>query len=279
MFKTYGKEVGYVLLNRLIGIFTDKAIVLILITSFIVVFLYFREIKKDSANVWLSVLLFVTIGQYYISFNLIRQIISAGIIFSGSKYLYERNFKRYLLVILIASLFHKTAAIMLIFYFVLNFKFNFKQLIMVLIGAIGFFLFTDSVLTFIQKYFYAHYTQSGYGMVGFNYKNIVLPVSVFIFMLFHKNYLDTKVAKINIWVNAVTFYAFFNILGIKIQMIERLANFFAPYVILLIPYIIMKIGDKHLRILYLFIFVFLSIAYNYIGFKGTGYDPFYFIWN
>lgn len=280
LFKNFGQEKGYVLLNRFVGLLTDNVVFIMIITSLIVIILYLKEIKKYSECIWISILLFVTIGQYYTSFNLIRQIIAAGIIFNGSKYLYERNFKKYLIYIIIGSLFHKTAMIMLPFYFILNMRFTFKQVVLVLSSTILFFGFTDTIISYIQKYFYSHYLEGMYGMQGYHIKNVILPIVIFIFVFLHQKYVKLKSdKKLNIWVNSVMFYTFFSVLGLKIQMLERISAFFAPYVLLIFPYIIMKLKNKELRLIYIVAIVFLAIVYNFITLSGTGYDPYYFFWN
>jgi len=65
----------------------------------------------------------------YIMFNLSRQIFAVSIMFLGSKYLFERNFKYYFLFVIIAMCFHTTAIIMLPMYFLLNMKITKKYLL------------------------------------------------------------------------------------------------------------------------------------------------------
>ena len=276
----FGQEIGYVILNKLIGIFTDNSVIFMLFTSLIIISLYFKEIKRDSVYIWLSVLLFITIGQYYISFNLIRQILAASIIFAGSKYLYEKKLIKYFLIILIATLFHTTALIMVPFYFILNLKFNLRNLLIILFILLLSISYLDNILSITQKYFYSHYVEGTYGMVGFSFENVALPLAIFIFVLFNISKLDYKNnSRVNIWVNSIMFYTFFSFLGMKIQMIERISHFFTPYVLLIIPYIILKQRNQYLRALYILTFVTMSIAYNYFVLNGTNFNPFYFIWS
>lgn len=274
----FGQEIGYIILNKLIGIFTNNSLYIILITSTLTIYLFLKEFKRYSVNLWMSVLLFVTIGAYYTSFNLIRQILAVAIIFSGSKYIYEKKFIKYSIYILIASLFHKTALIMIIFYFILNYKFNIKKLIIILISLIFCMNYLDKIILFIQKYFYSYYTEGKYGMTGFNYKNVILPISILIFVLIHYYKLDLNNNKTNIWINAIVFFAFFSLLGLKIQMVQRVADFFGPYALLIIPLIISKIKNKEIRIMYIFFMVVLTIFYNVIFLYGSGYNPYHFIW-
>ena len=41
---------------------------------------------------------------------------------------------------------------------------------------------------------------------------------------------------------------------------------------------LVSIRDKKLRAIYILAAIFLLILYNYFALEGTGYDPYYFIW-
>lgn len=275
----FGQEIGYVLLNKIVGLFTKNSMYIMIVVSLIIIVLFFIQFKKYSTYIWLSVLMFVNVGAYYISFNIIRQIIAAAIIFSGSRFLYEKKPKNYFIIIAVAALFHKSALIMIPFYFILNFKFNVKKLFLASTALFVSMTFLELILSIIQKFFYSYFKMGTYGMVGFSFKNVVLPLLVLIFVLVNYSKLDLSSPKINVWVNAIVFYAFFSFMGLKIQMIQRIAEFFAPYILLLIPWVISRISSKELRVLTIYITILLVISYNYITFSGSGYDPYYFIWD
>lgn len=276
--QNFGQEIGYVLLNRLIGAFTDNGMYLGIVTSIIVLSLFFKEIRTYSTNVWFSIFMFVTIGDFYTSFNLTRQIIAAGIIFSASKYLYERKIFKYFVYIFLAALFHKTALIMIIFYFILTLKIEKRILFLLTIIFTITFIHINDLLMVIQKFFYSYYTEGSYGMTGYNYKNVILPIFILIFVIIHISKLDQNDIKIRVWINAIIYYAFFSILGLKVQMIQRLAFFFSPYVLLIVPKIITSVRNKNERLFYLILAIFFFFLYNFLALQGTGYDPYYFIW-
>jgi transmembrane protein EpsG len=278
-YNKFGQEMGYVILNWVIGMFTTNSIYIMIITSLLIILLFFKEYKKYSPVLWLSILMFVSIGSFYTSFNTIRQILAAAIIFYGSKYLYKRNLLKYFLIVMLATVFHKTSIIMIVFYFVLNYKFNIKKLLITLFALFVSMTFLESILTIVRKYFYSYYISSVYGMTGVNLKNLVLPLGILVFVLLHLRKLDFTNNKINIWVNATIFYAFFSILGTKVQLIQRISEFFSPYSLLIIPLIITQIKDKKLRAIYFFVMIVILISYNYVTLRGSGYDPYYFIWS
>ena len=58
----------------------------------------------------LSLFVYIASGMYTVSMNGIRQSLAAAIIFAATKYILNGNFKKFLLVILLASTFHQTAS-------------------------------------------------------------------------------------------------------------------------------------------------------------------------
>lgn len=272
------QEKGYIILNKLIGSFTSNPLYLFVIISFFIIFIFLKEFKNYSKYIWLSVLMFVTIGSFYTSFNIMRHILAVAIVFSGSKFLYDRNLLKYSLIVLIAATFHKTALIMLIFYFILNYKFSAKKILLVILSSVFFMQYLSNILAFIQRFFYTVYTTDSYGMSGLKFTNVILPVFLLAFILSHLNKLSRTDTKVNVWVNAAVFYAFFSILGLKVQLLQRLGEFFSPYILLIFPLLISQIYNKRLRAIYIFFSVAIFVLYNYLTLSGTGYDPYYFIW-
>lgn len=276
----FNQEVGYLFLNQFIGLFTNNVIYLFAFISFITLFGFYYHFNKYSSNLWLSVLMFVTAGSYYASFNISRLIFAVAIIFIGSKFLYERKFFKFVLIVVLAALFHKSALVMIPFYFILNFRINFRNWVFIAIGSSIVMVFFDDILSFLQGLgIYDNYTEYAYGMWGQSLENLVLPLAFLIFCLLNLKKLDPKNNVHRIWFNSVVFYAFFNILALQIEMVERFGRYFAPYALLLIPYIFSKMKNKHLRVIYMMGLIFILILYNYIVFKDSLYDPYYFIWD
>lgn len=272
-------EVGYKFLSRSIGVFTDNELYLFITVSFIILACFYSQFNKYSAYIWLSVLMFVAVGPYYSSFNIMRQVLAAAIIFSGSKFLYERKPFKYFLVVLLASSFHSTSIIMVIFYYILNLKFSLKNIAFILFSSVFLMFSLDKIISFVQTHYYTSYTESAYGMTGASFTSAVLPISILLFTLFNYRKIDLNSSMQRIWLNAVIFYAFFSILGLQVFMVERLKHFFSPYALLLIPLIFSRIKPKDLRVLSMIGLILLLISYHYVVFSGTDYDPYYFIWD
>jgi len=275
---SFQQEIGYVVLNRIIGLFTTDGLYLMIVTSFLILILFFTEFVRESVNLWFTILMFVTMGSYYTSFNITRQIIAAAIVFASSRYLYQRNFVKYFFCILIAALFHKTALVMLIFYFILNLKFNFRNAFLLCLSLIFFFSYADLVFDFVRTFTYSYYTPGAYGIFGFRYTNAVIPVAFFCFTLLHSSSLDMNNTRERVMFNAVLFYAFFSLLGTRVMMFQRFSEFFVPYSFLLVPKIVGLYKNPYERVLFFMAAILLLTSYNYVSLNGTGYMNYYFIW-
>ena len=275
----FHQELGYVLLNWLLGLVTDNAIYIVLVSSFLILYAHFNQFKKHSVAIWLSILLFINIGGYYDSFNITRQLMASSIVFLGSRFLYERSFLKYILVILLGASFHRTALVMIPFYFILNMRINRKRaLLLLMVGGLS-SSWVGYAINFIQRFFYSIYTTQSYGMTGLKFTNVVVPLAIVTYVLFHSSKLDNTRNIENTWFNCALFYTFFSFLGLSVQLIQRLSYFFLPYVLLLIPLTISRLKSQELKAIYVMAIVGMLILYNYVTLSGTGYDPYYFIWN
>lgn len=135
-FLIHFREPGIRLLSKLSTMIADDGAVLIFMSSVIIIGIYSLMIYRYSPMYLISMLLFVFLGDWTGSFNGIRQYLAAAVIFAGHRYILERRFVPYLLTVLLAMLFHRTAAIMILPYFLLTRKPDATQFIILAVGAI-----------------------------------------------------------------------------------------------------------------------------------------------
>lgn len=131
------EEPGLNIIAKIGSMIYDDPISLIFGASLVTVGLYTWTIKKYSSNFFLSIMLFIFIGTWHGSFNGIRQYLAAAVVFAGHRYIYKRKFWKYLIVVIIAMAFHRTAIIMLPVYFIANRKINMKNIMLVVVAVIA----------------------------------------------------------------------------------------------------------------------------------------------
>lgn len=87
------------------------------ISSFIIISFITVTIKRCSRDIWLSFIFFITFPLFYLnSLSVIRTFMALAVSFYAFKYLDKKQPLRYLVAILLASFFHKSVLVALIFY-------------------------------------------------------------------------------------------------------------------------------------------------------------------
>lgn len=117
-------EPGYLMLNKLVYLFTDNYLYMQLISSFIPLALFYRGFKQYRNVISIPMAVFLLITMFYfimISVSLVRMFIALSIVFNAFYYIPKRNISKYVLLIILASLFHYSALFMLVLvYFGIN---------------------------------------------------------------------------------------------------------------------------------------------------------------
>ena len=104
---------------------------------------------KYSSSFLFSTLLFILVGNWHSSFNGVRQFLAAAIVFAGHRYIFERNFKKYALVVFLAFCTHRSAIVMIVPYFILNNRLSVKNILLLVGGTMLLSANYDTVFKFI----------------------------------------------------------------------------------------------------------------------------------
>lgn len=84
-------EIGFKLIVYICLIFTKEPYLLFVVTSFIILSLFFQTIYKKSTNVIFSILIFFLGGYFFASLNLVRQYMAIAFILLGYQFLMSDN--------------------------------------------------------------------------------------------------------------------------------------------------------------------------------------------
>ncbi|WP_347787047.1 EpsG family protein [Levilactobacillus brevis] len=109
-------ELGYVLLNKFLYVITPNPRILLIFAATIEMIAIGYFINKFSTSQSLSIILFITMNFLAFSMNALRQCLALTLVVLAVAFLIENNDWMYLVMVIGASFFHKTALIMLILY-------------------------------------------------------------------------------------------------------------------------------------------------------------------
>lgn len=145
-------ERGYALLNLFIinhGLSFQWVLMIMSILSLSFIYLALRNLKLNTA---LGLMVWVLLTYYFYSFNAMRQLTADSILLLAYSYLQRKKLIPYIIIVLGATLFHKTAIValgLLVFYFK-DIKISEKVFAITLISTL--FLGTTSVAKTITGY-------------------------------------------------------------------------------------------------------------------------------
>lgn len=231
-------EVGYRLLNLLIHYFTNNPQWIFVITSFIILIFFYLTVCKYSSDKCLSIFLFITMGFYFYSLNLIRQYIAVSISFYAQKFIRKNEFISFLFLIIFACLFHKSVLIMIPLYFMLRLRLKLSYYIVLQVFAIVLTLFHKPVLNLMFNFIYSGYAESHFMEYHFSTYNIIVSFMLtFGCLIYYKKMMLKRdsVILINASIFTLILYLMFGWLGI---FVSRISVYLSVYHILTIPEII-----------------------------------------
>lgn len=231
------KELGMFLPLKLVNLFTsDYAAAFPLISLMIYVPLTVY-IYRSSDNPWISFAAFLGMGLFFNSMNFMRQFIAAVICAFAFGYAAKGCRIRYLLIILFASVFHRSALFLIPCFLFAYIGWNAVTLVISMLVSAGAFAFSGELMGLFTKYFYSDYTSSSSDVAnGLPPVYAVMFGTLFLLLFALRNRMNGDERSINIIVWCGFFAFFFELLGVRIAIISRLSLlFFIPAVCLGVP--------------------------------------------
>ena len=143
-------EIGYLFLQQVAYFISTKYWSILTLIAIISVISTYYVVRELTQNIIISIFIYVTLGIYLLFFNAGRQGISVAISTVGLLYILDRSIVKYLICIFIASLFHKTALIMIPFYFIIVLPFSTKRVLLFLFIGFFSFYFLSTILSAIS---------------------------------------------------------------------------------------------------------------------------------
>lgn len=189
-------DIGYIILNKMFYLICKDFIIFIGCLAFFNIYTLTILFKRKSTMIWLSILLLLTLGSYYISYNAIRQFIAADLFIWAIYYIENKNIKKYTVLMLLAILIHKSAIFLYPLYWLLDIslyeKLNMKKTILLIILFILVYINIDKIMAIVQMILFKNYSYNDYGMDGMNFTSIIRPLLITIILIIQIKTLDFK---------------------------------------------------------------------------------------
>ncbi|PGL70323.1 EpsG family protein [Bacillus sp. AFS055030] len=259
------KDIGFGIFQMVLKHYSDDPQIMIFITAMITNILIVAVLYNYSRIFEISMYVYITGGLFLVSMNGIRQVLAASIAFTGIKFLMEGSWKKYIPIILLASLFHQSALILIPIYFIVRFKawskITIALVLLSIVIVIGYSQFSSILFSAIQETQYGGYQNFNEG--GASSIRVVVNAVPLLIAYLGRDYLREIFPKSDIVVNMTLLGFIFMIIATQNWIFARFSIYFSLYQLILISWIIKLFKDKDQKLIYYGIIVFYFIYYYY----------------
>lgn len=161
-----GQEIGFVLLNKAVGLVTDDYQGIFVVTSFLTIALFYRFFLRMSINPALSVFIYVFGGTYLEDFNLVMQALAIAILVNTFEFALRKKHLAFVLATLLAASFHSSALVWLAVWPLMWIRVGRAARIAIALAMIVVILLAPQMLSLLVEQLapdYAWYFGSNYG--------------------------------------------------------------------------------------------------------------------
>lgn len=228
-------EIGYILLNKVIGIFTAKPATFIMISSLLPLIGPAYLIGRYSVNPFMSVFLYVNLYLFYLDMNFIRQAIAMSILCFAFGFLKDKKFWRFLLIVAIAACFHLTAIYMIPVYFAALLKVNTRSMLLYLFGLLFYYILSDGLLNIILSKFHTEYSGAVFIENGVYFFYAFFPLLICAGMVALSYFVKDKSRTLELLIHLTLMMGFWQIVMTKHALFERFSYYTMLFVVLAVP--------------------------------------------
>ncbi|WP_338449843.1 EpsG family protein [Niallia oryzisoli] len=258
-------EFGFNILQIILHNISKDPQLLVFTTACITNVLIVIALYKYSRMIEISLYVYIASGLFTVSMNGIRQSLAAAMIFLATKYLLDGNFKKFLLVVLLASTIHQSALIFIPVYFIVRRK-AWTRDTYIILGAgvlivIGFNEFSQLLFSAIEDTKYGVYSSVNEG--GSSLLRVAVNAFPLVIAFFGREKLRELWSKSDYVVNLVTLGVVFIIIATKNWIFARFNIYFGLYSVILVSWLVVLMAKQDRRFVYYGILICYFIFFIY----------------
>lgn len=260
-------EIGFRFICQVIQLFTSNAQVLFIVFNYLSYMLFFKCVKDYSVCFPISILSLFMLGMYFIGIPQMRQLLSIMLVFYGYRFIYERKFWKFCVVVAAAMCFHITAIIALPFYFILRQRLKFSYYIIMAVILVMISMVAQPLLDFLVVTFYPRYLEANTTFLevkSFDIYSFLLSVPLIVLIAMYYRRVDQTHMPSRVFVNVTVWYLLLNTFCFWIPELFRILAYLNITNVVTIPLLLKQEPKPKVRFfIFLILFIFYSVMLYY----------------
>ena len=215
--------------------------------AFVTIWIFLKAMYELSEDFPLAFFLFMTLGIYFRTFNTVRYYFVLAITLYSFRYIFRKEYVKFLLLIILAAFFHKSVLVVIPIYFIANMNWKKWHVAVLSIGAAAMVLCQDLIMKIALELYPSYkdtiYLQTETGLAG-NLMSIlrcgaVLALGV---LCYKETWKENRKNQIYIKLNFLALLLY--VCGSFLPLVGRIGYYLITCQILLIPSILGSIKNK-----------------------------------
>lgn len=267
-------ERGYIIFNKLVGMISNNQqffLFVCAVFSFVPIFFY---IKRKSTLPLLSVFILMGLPVFFMLYSGLRQIIAIAITVYSVKYVEKKQIIPFILTVLLASTFHKTALVFLVAYPLYYVRMNDLWKLITVLALPVVFLFKKPLFSILSKVFKDNAVVDDNGAITL----FLIFCAVYIYLiLLNKKFDESQNGVVNLFYIACVCQAF----GGIYQTAMRVGYYFMIYLIVALPNTITQNKNKQEYQTNYLIILIAFLVFGLYSIRTSTWAmayPYYFFW-
>lgn len=261
-----GKDLGFTMISLLLIPISSDPQILVFVVALITNLLNVIMFNKYRSSLELQVYMYITAGYYTITMNGMRQCLAAALLFMCVPLIIKGNFKVYCILVIIISMFHGSALMLIPIYFIVREEaWSKKMIIFMAFGMICILLYDVVSPIFFKALESTQYAEySGYDEGGSSFIRVIVNAVPVILAYLKRKELKVLWPESNVFVNMSIINTMFVAAGMFNWIFNRFTIYLQLYNFILVPFIISKcFKGKEQRVLY-FSFLICYFGFFYL---------------
>lgn len=267
-----GNELLFKILNKVVYKLNNNFNFYLFVVAVISLVPIFLLYVKESKNSILTLLVFIGVFPLSMYFSGLRQVMAIAIVAYSYKYIKEKKFSKFAILVLLASLFHESAIFTIVLYPLYHCRITKKWLWLIVPSIILVILFKNQIFSYLINFTTSRYQERYAEMQStgaYGYLMLLFGLDILSFIIPDSNKLDKETMGLR---NFLLFATYLQCFASINSMIMRLNYYILIFIPILIPKIFALAPEKNKEIINLLSYcigVFFLTYFIYNAYFGS----------
>lgn len=164
----------------------ENYLLIFAVFAFVTIWIFLKVLYEQTDDFGMAFFLFMTLGIYFRTFNTVRYYFVLAITLYSFRYVLRKEYGKFVLLIALAALLHKSVLVVIPIYFIANLPWKKWYAAVLTVGAIGMVIFQDFIMKIALELYPSYkntiYLETESGLSG-NLMTLVRCGAILIFAL------------------------------------------------------------------------------------------------